>query len=443
MRVVLLKRKLTSFQIIIIGFSGVIIFGTFLLMLPFSSRSGLATPFFEALFTSTSAVCVTGLIIHDTATYWSVFGQIVILLLIQIGGMGVITVAASFAMISGRKISLMQRSTMQEAISAPKVGGIVRLTGFIVRVTLVMELLCAAVMAPVFCRDFGKKGLWMALFHSVSAFCNAGFDLLGVRTPFSSLTSYAANPVINFTIMFLIVVGGIGFLTWDDIRANRLHLRKYRMQSKVILCTTAVLLIVPAMYFYFFEFSDFTRNERLLSSLFQAVTPRTAGFNTVELTDLSEAGQFITIALMLIGGSPGSTAGGLKTTTIAVLFTTAISTFRRRENANIFGRRIDDDVVKNATTISLMYITLCCTGGLIISVSEGLPMITCLFETASAVGTVGLSLGITPELNLLSRVVLILLMFFGRVGGLTLIFAALSGVQKKVSKLPKEKITVG
>lgn len=443
MRVVLLKRKLTSFQIIIIGFSGVIIFGTFLLMLPFSSRSGLVTPFFEALFTSTSAVCVTGLIIHDTATYWSVFGQIVILLLIQIGGMGVITVAASFAMISGRKISLMQRSTMQEAISAPKVGGIVRLTGFIVRGTLVMELLCAAVMAPVFCRDFGKKGLWMALFHSVSAFCNAGFDLLGVRTPFSSLTSYAANPVINFTIMFLIVVGGIGFLTWDDIRANRLHLRKYRMQSKVILCTTAVLLIVPAMYFYFFEFSDFSRNERLLSSLFQAVTPRTAGFNTVELTDLSEAGQFITIALMLIGGSPGSTAGGLKTTTIAVLFTTAISTFRRRENANIFGRRIDDDVVKNAATISLMYITLCCTGGLIISVSEGLPMITCLFETASAVGTVGLSLGITPELNLLSRVVLILLMFFGRVGGLTLIFAALSGVQKKVSKLPKEKITVG
>ena len=443
MRVVLLKRKLTSFQIIIIGFSGVIIFGTFLLMLPFSSRSGLATPFSEALFTSTSAVCVTGLIIHDTATYWSAFGQIVILLLIQIGGMGVITVAASFAMISGRKISLMQRSTMQEAISAPKVGGIVRLTGFIVRGTLVVELLCAAVMAPVFCRDFGKKGLWMALFHSVSAFCNAGFDLLGVRTPFSSLTSYAANPVINFTIMFLIVVGGIGFLTWDDIRANRLHLRKYRMQSKVILCTTAVLLIVPAMYFYFFEFSDFSQNERLLSSLFQAVTPRTAGFNTVELTDLSEAGQFITIALMLIGGSPGSTAGGLKTTTIAVLFTTAISTFRRRENANIFGRRIDDDVVKNAATISLMYITLCCTGGLIISVSEGLPMITCLFETASAVGTVGLSLGITPELNLLSRVVLILLMFFGRVGGLTLIFAALSGVKKKVSKLPKEKITVG
>ena len=239
MGVMLLKRKLTSFQIIIFGFSGVILFGTFLLMLPFSSRSGLATPFSEALFTSTSAVCVTGLIVHDTATYWSAFGQFVILLLIQIGGMGVITVAASFAML---------------------------------------------------CRDFGKIGLWMALFHSVSAFCNAGFDLLGVRTPFSSLTSYAANPVINLTIMFLIVCGGIGFLTWDDIRTNRLHLRKYRMQSKVILCTTAVLLIAPAMYFYFFEFADLTRKERLLSSLFQAVTPRTAGFNTVDLTDLSVPG---------------------------------------------------------------------------------------------------------------------------------------------------------
>lgn len=437
------RVRITPAQTILLGFFFLILGGTLLLMLPCATSGPGGAPFLDALFTATSATCVTGLVIHDTALYWAPFGQVVLLLLIQIGGMGVITVAASFAMISGRKISLMQRSTMQEAISAPKVGGIVRLTGFIVRGTLVMELLCAAVMAPVFCRDFGKKGLWMALFHSVSAFCNAGFDLLGVRTPFSSLTSYAANPVINFTIMFLIVVGGIGFLTWDDIRANRLHLRKYRMQSKVILCTTAVLLIIPAMYFYFFEFDDLTRKERLLSSLFQAVTPRTAGFNTVELTDLSEAGQFITIALMLIGGSPGSTAGGLKTTTIAVLFTTAISTFRRRENANIFGRRIDDDVVKNATTISLMYITLCCTGGLIISVSEGLPMITCLFETASAVGTVGLSLGITPELNLLSRVVLILLMFFGRVGGLTLIFAALSGVQKKVSKLPKEKITVG
>ena len=437
------KHKLTSFQIIILGFSGVILLGTLLLMLPFSSREGRAASFWDALFTSTSAVCVTGLVVRDTATYWSAFGQFVILMLIQIGGMGVITVAASFAMISGRKISLMQRSTMQEAISAPKVGGIVRLTGFIIRITLLIELLGAAVMAPVFYRDFGVKGLWMAAFHSVSAFCNAGFDLMGIRAPFSSLTSYSAEPVINLTIMLLILIGGIGFLTWDDIRSNGLHLHRYRMQSKVILCTTALLLVVPAVYFFFYEFRDLSMEKRIFASLFHSVTPRTAGFNTMDLTALSEAGQYITIALMLIGGSPGSTAGGMKTTTAAVLFAAAISTFRRKEYPHFFGRRIDDDVVKHAATILLMYLVLSFSGGLAISILEGLPMLTCLFETASAVGTVGLTLGITPGLGLASRLILIVLMFFGRVGGLTLIFAALSGRQKNASKLPKEKITVG
>ena len=388
------------------------------------------TPFMDALFTSTSAVCVTGLVVHDTATYWSSFGQFIIIVLIQIGGMGVITVAASFALISGRKISLMQRSTMQEAISAPKVGGIVRLTSFIIKITLLIELLGAVIMAPVFYKDFGMKGIWMAFFTSISAFCNAGFDLMGVKEHFSSLTYYMAQPVINITIMLLIIIGGIGFLTWDDIRSNGFHVHKYRMQSKVILWTTALLLILPAIYFFFYEFSSLTFKDRIFSSLFQAVTPRTAGFNTVDLTSMSETGQSITIALMLIGGSPGSTAGGMKTTTIAVLFATAISTFRRKEYASYFGRRIDDDVIKNAATILLMYITLCFTGALIISMTEGYPMLTCLFESASAVGTVGLTLGITPSLHLLSRIILILLMFFGRVGGLTLIFAALSGTQK-------------
>ena len=438
-----LKKKLTSFQIIIFGFLGVILLGTFLLMLPVSSRSGHMTPFMDALFTSTSAVCVTGLIVHDTATYWSSFGQFIIIVLIQIGGMGVITVAASFALISGRKISLMQRSTMQEAISAPKVGGIVRLTSFIIKITLLIELLGAVIMAPVFYKDFGMKGIWMAFFTSISAFCNAGFDLMGVKEHFSSLTYYMAQPVINITIMLLIIIGGIGFLTWDDIRSNGFHVHKYRMQSKVILWTTALLLILPAIYFFFYEFGSLTFKDRIFSSLFQAVTPRTAGFNTVDLTSMSDTGQSITIALMLIGGSPGSTAGGMKTTTIAVLFATAISTFRRKEYASYFGRRIDDDVIKNAATILLMYITLCFTGALIISMTEGYPMLTCLFESASAVGTVGLTLGITPSLHLLSRIILILLMFFGRVGGLTLIFAALSGTQKNVSKLPREKITVG
>ena len=437
------KKKLTSFQIIILGFVGVILLGTILLMLPFSSKDGCATPFLEALFTSTSAVCVTGLVLYDTATYWSLFGQLVILILIQIGGMGVITVAASFALISGRKISLMQRSTMQEAISAPKVGGIVRLTSFIIKTALLIELIGAVVMTPVFCRDFGAKGLWMALFHSISAFCNAGFDLMGVRTAFSSLTSYAAQPVICLTIMFLIIIGGIGFLTWDDIRSNRLHFHQYRMQSKVILCTTALLLAAAAVYFFFFEFGSLAPKERILASLFQSVTPRTAGFNTVDLACLSEAGQSVTIVLMLIGGSPGSIAGGMKTTTVAVLLATAISTFRRQESAHFFGRRIDDDVVKNAATILMMYLALFFFGGLTISIVEGLPMLTCLFESASAVGTVGLSLGITPGLGIVSKLILIILMFCGRVGGLTLIFAALSGTQKNGSKFPREKVTVG
>ncbi len=437
------KKKLTSSQVIILGFSGVVLLGTFTLMLPFSSRESIVTPFLDALFTSVSAVCVTGLVVHDTAAYWSSFGQLVILFLIQIGGMGVITVAASFAIISGRKLSLMQRSTMQEAIAAPKVGGIVRLTSFIVRLTLFIELLGAAVMAPIFIRDFGLKGLWMALFHSISAFCNAGFDLMGTKKAFSSLTGYAANPVINLTVILLIIVGGIGFLTWDDIQTNRQHLQKYRMQSKVIFCTTAVLLAVPAIYFFFYEFASLPLKERIFYSFFQSVTPRTAGFNTADLTAFSEPGQAVIIALMLIGGSPGSTAGGMKTTTVAVLFATALSTFCRKEDTHFFGRRIDHDVVKNAATILLMYLVLFFFGGLAISIAEGLPMITCLFETASAVGTVGLTLGITPSLGTFSRIILILLMFFGRVGGLTLIFAALSGSRKISAKLPQEKLTVG
>lgn len=437
------RKKLTSSRIIILGFSGVILAGAVLLMIPFSSRAGTVTPFMDALFTSTSAVCVTGLVVHDTGTYWSAFGQLIILILIQIGGMGVITVAVSLAVLSGRKLSLMQRGTMQEAISAPKVGGIVRLTGFIIRTALIIELLGAAALMPVFCRDFGIRGIWMALFHSVSAFCNAGFDLMGGREPFSSLTAYTADPLVNLTVMFLVIAGGIGFLTWDDIRTNRLQFRRYRMQSKVILCTTAVLLALPAAYFYFFEYGELAFGERIFASLFQAVTPRTAGFNSTDLNTLSEAGQAVTVVLMLIGGSPGSTAGGMKTTTAAVLSATAVSTFCREEHAHFFGRRIDDDVVKNAATILLMYLALFFFGGLFISILEGLPVLASLFETASAVGTVGLSLGLTPGLCIASRLILILLMFFGRVGGLTLIFAALSGGRIQVSQLPREKITVG
>jgi len=437
------KVSLSSFQIIIIGFVGIILIGTIILMLPFSTQSGAGTSFLDALFTATSAVCVTGLVIQDTATYWSYFGQFVILCLIQIGGMGVITVASSLALLSGRKLSFSQRNIMQEALSAPQVGGIVKLTGFVIKGTLLFEILGAAIMLPVFYKDFGFKGIWMSIFHSISAFCNAGFDLLGINAKYSSLISYMGNPVINITIMLLIIIGGIGFLTWSDVVTHKHKISEYRMQSKVILSTTGVLIVVPAVYFFAVEFVNLPLIERIYASFFQAITPRTAGFNTIDLGIISEAGIGIIILLMLIGGSPGSTAGGMKTTTITVLFANAKAVFRRKDETDLFGRRIPSDTIRTASTILILYITLFFCGGVLLSLLENLPMMICLFETASAIGTVGLTLGITPQLGLLSRLILIFLMFFGRVGGLTLIFAALSGSGKHFSKLPQEKITVG
>lgn len=444
MRIAYSGRQISSFQIIIIGFLSVILIGTLLLMLPVSAQHGEVTSFADALFTSTSAVCVTGLVIHDTATYWSTFGQLVIMTLIQIGGMGVVTIAVSIAIVSGRRIGLMQRSTMQEAISAPHVGGIVRMTGFILKVTIGVELIGATVLSSVFCREFGiTRGIWYSLFHSVSAFCNAGFDLMGVKEPFSSLTSYASSPVVNLVIMSLIIIGGIGFITWDDIRRNRLNFRKYRMQSKIIIVVTAFLIVLPAIYFFFFEFENMSFGKRLLCSLFQAVTPRTAGFNTADMTDLSETGQTIIVLLMLIGGSPGSTAGGMKTTTAAVLLFTAFSVFQKKDNTHFFGRRVSHDAERSAAAIALMYIVLPLTGAMIISSIENIPVLTALFEVASAIGTVGLSLGITSNLCMISRTLLIGLMFFGRVGGLTLIFAAFSRKNYDSYKFPQETITVG
>ena len=438
------KRRLSSFQIIILGFAGVILLGALLLMLPISTTAGGVTPFNETLFTATSAVCVTGLVVQDTGSYWSAFGQAVILTLIQIGGLGVVTVAASLALLSGRKISLMQRSTMQDAISAPQVGGIVRLTRFILRGTFLIELLGALAVLPVFCRDYGGRGVWMAIFHSISAFCNAGFDILGTESNrYPSLTGYAGSPVINITIMLLIVIGGIGFLTWNDICENKWRFHRYRMQSKVILVTTGLLILLPAVFFFFSDFSALPAGNRLLAAFFQSVTPRTAGFNTVNLSAMSSASQGVMILLMLIGGSPGSTAGGMKTTTLAVLLANAVATFRQRDSAQFFGRRVDCSAVKTAATILMMYLVLFFGGVVFISAYENLSLSTCLYETASAVGTVGLTLGITSQLHITSQMVLITLMYLGRVGGLTLIYAAFSGKKATGAKMPKEKIMIG
>lgn len=347
-----LKRHLTSFQIMILGFAGVILLGALVLMLPIATVQRVWTPFHEALFTSTSAVCVTGLVVQDTGSYWSAFGQTVILLLIQIGGLGVITGAVTFLMLAGRNITLKERSAMQDAISAPAVGGIVRLTRFILKGTFLVELLGALALLPVFCRDYGLRGVWMSVFHSVSAFCNAGFDILG-RTDslYPSLTAYAADPLVNIVIMLLIIVGGIGFLTWDDVCTHGLHLRRYRMQSKVILSATALLITIPAFLFYLTDFADLPVGERILASLFQSVTPRTAGYNTVDLTEMTDASQAVTILLMLTGGAPGSTAGGMKVTTLAVLIANAIAAFRRREDLQLFHRRLETSTVRNAAAI--------------------------------------------------------------------------------------------
>ena len=438
------KKHLTSFQLIILGFAGVILLGSILLMLPVSSLDKVPTPFHEALFTATSAVCVTGLVVKDSGSYWSVFGQTVILALIQIGGLGVVTVAAAVSLLSGKKISLMQRSTMQDAISAPKVGGIVRLTRFILRGTFLIELLGALVMLPVFCHDYGWRGIWMAVFHSISAFCNAGFDILGTpANPFPSITAYAENPIVNVVIMFLIIAGGIGFLTWEDICINKTHFRKYHMQSKIILVTTALLIVLPAVFFFFSDFTHLSVGKRLLASAFQAVTPRTAGFNTMDISKMTEVSKAMIIILMLVGGSPSSTAGGMKTTTFAVLILNAFATFRSQENVETFGRRIEWSVIKNASTIAMMYCMLFLCGGITISVYEGLPLSECLYEAASAVGTVGLTLGITPKLHIVSQFILIILMYLGRVGGLTLIYAVLSKKKKGNARLPLEKLTVG
>lgn len=438
------RIRLTSFQIIILGFIGIILLGSLLLMLPIATKERIITPFNKTLFTSTSAACVTGLVLKDTATYWSGFGQAVILILIQIGGLGVVTLALEFAVLSGRKISLMQRNTMKEAISAPKLGGIVRLTKFVLKMTLIFEIIGAFVMMPVFVKDFGLRGVWMAFFHSISAFCNAGFDLMGDGNyQFVSLISYMSNPLITISISFLIIIGGIGFITWEDIYTNKGNFKKYSMQSKVILVTTSLLIIIPSLFFFFLDFSEFPLKERILASFFQAVTPRTAGFNTVDFKIISDIGQALIIILMLIGGSPGSTAGGMKTTTLAVLVTNSFANFKREEDPKFFGRRIGKEIVSNASTIFVMYIGLFLGGAIIISLVEGLPIGLCLFETASAVGTVGLTMGITSKLGLISQFVLIILMFLGRVGGLTLIYATLSGTSKNLFKLPKGNITVG
>ena len=440
------RKRITTSMAILLGFGLTILIGGLLLMLPICSRQGEMTPFLDAVFTSTSAVCVTGLVVHDTMTWWSPIGQALILILIQIGGMGIITLSALVSMAARRKIGMMQRAAIQDSIGGNQLGGIVAMTLFIVKTMLLMELGGAVLLSFRFIPRYGRwKGIGFSLFHAVSAFCNAGFDLMGEQGPFSSLTGFSSDVLVNLTVCILIILGGIGFFTWKDAAEYRFRVKRYRMQTKAVLLMSLALILLPFLFFFSLEYQDLPLRERILSSFFQSVTPRTAGFNTEDYAAMSGSGQALTIILMLIGGSPGSTAGGMKVTTVFVIFAVFTSVFSRTGQPSAFGRGIPDAAIRQAVAILIVYLILFLTGGMIISGIEDLPLGTCLFETASAIGTVGLTLGITSTLGRTSKLILILLMFIGRTGGLTIARAFIRDqmVTSQGRRYPMDSIAVG
>lgn len=442
------KPNFTYSQISAISFMSIILIGALLLTLPISSRSGEATPFIDALFTSASATCVTGLGVYDTYTHFSLFGQIVILSLIQIGGLGFMIIATLFSLMLKRKIGLKERGMLQESVSTVHIGGIVRLTKHILFGTVIFEAIGAIILALRFYPDMGlKQGLYNGVFHSISAFCNAGFDLMGRFEPSSSLTLYSGDIVVNLVIMSLIVVGGVGFLVWEDIFTNKLKFCKYRLHTKIVLVVTATLIIVPAIIFYSIErtksFADMGTTESWLASFFQSVTPRTAGFNTVNIAELSEGSILLTIILMVIGGSPGSTAGGVKTTSFAVIILSLIASIRHTEDINVFNRRLERDVIKKAYDVITIYFMCCALAVLLICALQPFGLKEVFFEVVSALSTVGMSTGITPDLNSLSKFIITLLMFFGRVGSLSVALVFSEKKEYIPIRKPVEKISIG
>lgn len=437
-------KQFSSARIILLGFIIMIFVGASILSLPISSRSREFTPFIDTLFTATSASCVTGLIVYDTATHWSLFGKIIIIAMIQCGGLGVVTMLTVFTQVTGKKIGLRDRATLQSALSAPQIGGIVKLTSFIFKGTIIIEMIGALLMFPSFMKDFGvTKGIYYSIFHSISAFCNAGFDLMGDVSKFSSLTKYQSDIMINITIMLLILIGGLGFLIWRDVVNYKFDFKRYSTQTKIVFLMSTVLVVFPSVLFFFTEFSTLDIKTRVLSSLFQAVTPRTAGFNTIDYTKFSDNGIAMTIILMLIGGGSGSTAGGIKMTTIFILVATMCSVLKQDKEVAVFKKRIEPDIIKNAVAVFALDIFLFIVGSMIISGIEGFSLKETMFECASAVATVGLTLGITPHLGIISKILLICMMYFGRVGGITLIFAAVTPKKNGNARYPKDQVAVG
>ena len=443
-------RDISPMKLILGGYCLIILVGSILLALPVSTREGVWTPLTDCFFTATSATCVTGLIRFDTFTHWSLFGQLVILGMIQIGGIGFMTVAILALILMRRKIGLSERSLMQNSISAPQLGGIIHMTKFIALGTLVFEALGALLLSFSFVPRFGwKKGVYFSVFHSISAFCNAGFDLMGGTTgQFSSLTGYVGDWYVNIVIMLLIFIGGLGFFVWYDLGSKRFCLRKLNLQSKMVLSISIGLVVIGTIGFMLLEYHSsayegMSVGEKLLASLFQSVTARTAGFNTTDYTGMSEAGIFFMIQLMLVGGSTGSTAGGIKTTTFWVLCISIFTTFFRKKNIEAFGRRLEEGITRTASCIFMTYLLMTTTVAILISAMEGLPLLTCLFESVSAMATVGLTLGITPSLGMVSKLLLAFLMLCGRVGSITMLLAFSNDKRASSSRLPLEKVQVG
>lgn len=442
------RHHLSQTQFIAYGFFCIIMIGTLLLMLPFASRDGRAEPFLNCLFTATSASCVTGLVVADTWSQWSLFGQLVILTMIQIGGLGFITVGVFISIILRRKIGLKERGLLQESVNTLQIGGVVRLAKKIIIGTCIFEGTGALLLAIRFIPQFGfLKGVFYGIFHSISAFCNAGFDLMGNQQPYSSFVAYYDDWLVNLVIMSLIVIGGIGFIVWDDLSRHKLRFKKYMLHTKIVLVTTLILIFGGGLLFYIMERDNLlvgmNTSGKILTSLFSSVTARTAGFNTTDTAALTDGSKLLTIILMFIGGSPGSTAGGIKTTTLVVLLLCVHSNIKQTYGVNIFGRRLEDDAVKRAGTILTINLLLALTASLVIMALQPLGFSDILFETFSAIGTVGMTTGITRALHPISRVIIILLMYCGRIGSLSFALAFVQSKRKAHIQQPVEAINVG
>lgn len=440
-------------KVMVIGFAAVILLGAFLLNLPISTKNGESIGLLDALFTATSAVCVTGLVVVDTATYWSNFGQLVIITLIQIGGLGFMTIATMFALLTKKKINLRERLLIQESLNQKDLSGMVRLTRYVILITFLIEGIGAILLSFTFIPQFGLgRGLWYSIFHAISAFCNAGFDLMGsVSGPFSSLTSYVDNFMIVMTISALIILGGIGFpVILDVIRTKKAS--RLNMHSKVVIITTAFLIGIGSIFIFIVEFNnpetlgELSFPGKILASFFQSVTTRTAGFNTIDLTLVKESSLFVMMILMFIGASPASTGGGIKTTTLASLVITVKSFIFGKGDIEVCERRISSVTINKAIGTFFIATSLVVFGTLALSLTdEGFTLVECGFEIVSAIATVGLSIGGSPNLTTMGKIVVMIAMFIGRVGSLTIFVALLSkGARKKPPvRYPEGKIIVG